>query len=97
MASYKWNGIRQVVYHNRNMKTQQTVREKTIKQRGHKCEKCGYTGYIELHHIIEVSKGGTFDNDNLMLLCEKCHAEEHGHNKKKYIDPNRKQWQRNTT
>lgn len=92
MASYYFNGIRYVIKHTRNMKSQQIHREKTIKKRGNKCEKCGYTGYVELHHIIEAQHGGTFAADNLMLLCEKCHADAHGRKRKKYIDPHRQNW-----
>lgn len=78
--------------HNRNMASQECARKRIIKKRGKKCEKCGYTGYIELDHIIEVKNGGTFADDNLMLLCEKCHADKHGYKKKRWLDPFRKNW-----
>lgn len=77
---------------NRNQRSQELARKRTIKARGNKCEKCSYPGYIELHHLVEVRDGGTFDDSNLLLLCEKCHTETHGWKKKKYLDKNREHW-----
>jgi 5-methylcytosine-specific restriction endonuclease McrA len=52
-----------------------------IAERGvESCEKCGYDRVpqiIQMHHIIERSKGGSDDPDNLELLCPTCHYEEH--------------------
>ena len=69
------------------------ARKRLFKKRGRICEICGYDGYLELHHIIPVSKGGqkTLDK-NLIILCEKCHADAHGYIKKKYTDPYREYW-----
>lgn len=69
------------------MASQEFARKRLIKKRGNKCEKCGYEGYIELHHIISVQDGGKFEDENLILLCEKCHAEAHGWKKRKWLDP----------
>ena len=77
----------------RNMASQQWARKRIIKKRGNTCEHCGYPGYVELHHIIEVCYGGTFADDNLLLLCELCHAEAHGNKKHKYMDAAREHWQ----
>ena len=70
----------------------QCARKRIIKLRGHNCERCGYPGYIELHHILEVNNGGKNHDDNLVMLCEKCHAVAHGYKKKKYLDTNRPDW-----
>ena len=32
---------------------------------------------LQVHHIIEVSSGGTDDPSKLQLLCAECHAEVH--------------------
>ena len=32
---------------------------------------------LQVHHIVEVSAGGTDDLKNLQLLCAECHAEVH--------------------
>ena len=61
-------------------KTFRIIKERIISQRGPKCEECGYNRYIEalhLHHIIERSKGGSDEENNLKLLCPTCHAETH--------------------
>jgi 5-methylcytosine-specific restriction endonuclease McrA len=78
----------------RNSRSQELARKRIIKARGKKCELCGYEGYVELHHIVEAVNGGTFTDDNLILLCEKCHAEAHGWKKDKYIDKARQCWRR---
>ena len=45
---------------------------------GEKCAACGDIAFIEFHHIIPVSKGGTDEFDNIILLCNCCHALVHG-------------------
>ena len=77
----------------RNPRSQELARKRIINKRGHKCEVCGYTGYIELHHIVQMINGGYHDEDNVILLCEKCHADAHGYKKKKWIDEARKNWE----
>lgn len=42
-----------------------------------KCEKCGDSKSLHVHHIVYRSKGGTDDISNLMVLCELCHIKEH--------------------
>jgi len=42
------------------------------------CQKCKVTkGKLRVHHIIFKSKGGTDTPDNLITLCEDCHANLH--------------------
>jgi hypothetical protein len=43
------------------------------------CEKCKHDNWniLQVHHIIEKSKGGSNELDNLLLLCPNCHAREH--------------------
>ena len=76
----------------RNQKSQALARKRIIKARGNKCEICGYTGYIELHHKVPMILGGYHEESNVILLCEKCHADAHGNNKKRYIDKKRQFW-----
>ena len=77
----------------RTQSGEQCARHRIIKQRGDWCENCLYPGYIELHHILEVSNGDKNNDENLILLCEKCHAETHGYNKKNYLDKARLMWE----
>lgn len=45
-----------------------------------KCVKCGSVENLHIHHIVEFSKGGRTELENLELLCASCHAEEHKDN-----------------
>ena len=67
-------------------------RAKLIEIYGHNCQVCDYDGFIEVHHLTPVCEEGTHDLDNLVLLCEKCHANAHGYKKKKWIDRARERW-----
>lgn len=46
------------------------------------CERCGAIGE-EVHHIIHINSGNVHDvnvmlnQENLVLLCKKCHNKEH--------------------
>lgn len=51
---------------------------KLIISNGNFCSKCGATSHLHVHHIKPLSKGGTNELSNLMLLCERCHSHEHG-------------------
>jgi 5-methylcytosine-specific restriction endonuclease McrA len=68
------------------------TRKRLIKLRGHKCEICGYTGMLVVHHVIPVQFGGTNADSNYQLLCEKCHADAHGVIKRHYLDKEREAW-----
>lgn len=61
------------------VKDLETLRNRVIELRGNDCNRCGYNKYpiLHIHHIIEKSKGGSDDINNLELICPLCHAEEH--------------------
>lgn len=42
-----------------------------------KCAICGGNDFLEVHHLLPKSKGGTDDFDNLILLCACCHSAIH--------------------
>ncbi len=71
---------------------QQFIRVRHLRTHEPICEICGYRGLVIVHHKIPISKGGTNDESNLIVLCEKCHADAHGEKKKKYLDPNCANW-----
>jgi hypothetical protein len=56
-----------------------SYRERFYSERGYKCECCGYdkTKILHIHHIIEKSKGGSDNPDNLLILCPNCHTNLH--------------------
>ena len=48
------------------------------------CQICGDVlpvpyGRLEVHHIVHRSKGGSDELENLVTLCDLCHAVEHDH------------------
>lgn len=49
-------------------------RERIFKRDGNKCTVCGSTRNLHIDHRVPISKGGTSDDDNLRLLCEKCNT-----------------------
>lgn len=61
------------------VKDLEAIRKRLIDLRGNNCSRCGYNKYpiLHIHHIIEKSKGGSDDTNNLELICPNCHAEEH--------------------
>lgn len=50
------------------------VRQAVLARDGHKCFFCKATDNLHIHHMIPRSKGGTHDPENLLAVCEKCHA-----------------------
>lgn len=45
------------------------------------CAKCGSKENLQLHHMIPVLIGGDNDDDNLIILCKKCHFRVTVHNR----------------
>jgi 5-methylcytosine-specific restriction endonuclease McrA len=80
-----WKGGRYLSEY-RLVRKQPKFRKWVVEQKiamGGRCENCGYSHGVELHHIIPVSVDPTLiDNlKNLVLLCEKCHDSLHSKNK----------------
>ncbi|MBP2147259.1 5-methylcytosine-specific restriction endonuclease McrA [Methanofollis sp. W23] len=48
-----------------------------LERDGHKCNRCGATDALEVHHIVPVHAGGTNTKENLTTLCHKCHVMIH--------------------
>ena len=44
---------------------------------GHKCQRCGVTAELVVHHKIPRKSGGTDKLDNLKTVCRSCHMKEH--------------------
>jgi 5-methylcytosine-specific restriction endonuclease McrA len=56
-------------------------RRRLYSERGGVCEACGKRfpmELLELHHIVSRSDGGRDVDENLKLLCGKCHEVRHG-------------------
>lgn len=57
-------------------------REKMIYSSVRICAKCGSTEYLEEHHMIPLSLGGTDDPANTIYLCNSCHIVVSSYGKK---------------
>jgi 5-methylcytosine-specific restriction enzyme A len=81
------------VYHHDNKQFYNSQSWKSIRsfvyQREHGCcQRCGrfvFGRQAHVHHIIEIKKDPTLrlEQNNLMLLCPKCHVEEENKDKEK--------------
>jgi len=61
------------------------TRRKVLAHYRHKCQRpgCGYTRYLEVHHKIPRSQGGSNAQNNLACLCSACHTLLHDNNLEK--------------
>jgi len=52
-----------------------SVRRDVLSRDRHQCRRkgCAHTRYLDLHHIVPRSAGGSNDTDNLVTLCGACH------------------------
>lgn len=55
----------------------QIVRERALADAQHQCFYCGATDQLDVHHLTYARRGCEFDED-LMVLCRKCHDAAHG-------------------
>lgn len=55
-----------------------TTRVEYVKNRDARCTSCGGSKFLQVHHILPLSKGGSNHFSNLCLLCESCHQNAHG-------------------
>lgn len=63
---------------------QWTQRAREAKARdNYQCVLCGATENLETDHIIELSRGGSNDLDNLQTLCETCHDKKTEENRRR--------------
>jgi predicted restriction endonuclease len=58
--------------------TWDVVRRATVTRDGYRCRLCGRADTtLQVHHLLEVSRGGRTEPANLLTLCEDCHAMVH--------------------
>lgn len=59
---------------------------RTVKHRdNHCCRLCGSTQFLQVDHIIPVSKGGKTVVSNLWTLCDICHSKRPGHKTARHL------------
>ena len=64
-------------YHHRPANTRgwAAIRQRAIAHARRRCQRCGRAGKLEVHHPIQLSKGGT--HDQLEVVCRTCHLARH--------------------
>lgn len=57
----------------------ESVRLAVLERDSYQCQLCGTSGEnrLQLHHIIFRSQGGKHDEENLVVLCFRCHEDVH--------------------
>ena len=53
-------------------------RKAVYRRDGYLCALCGSDKYIQLHHCVKRSQGGSDVPQNLITLCADCHVLAHG-------------------
>ena len=53
------------------------LRNEVLARDGWRCQSCGSTCNLQLHHLRPRSKLGDDALENLISLCHACHADEH--------------------
>ena len=53
-------------------------RKAVYRRDGWRCALCDSTKYLQVHHIVKRSQGGSNHPHNLITLCSDCHALAHG-------------------
>lgn len=70
-----------------NKESWRALSDKIKKRDGYCCRKCGRNRiqiraaneFLEVDHILPISKGGTDQPPNLWTLCSTCHSKRPGH------------------
>lgn len=57
----------------------EVIKQAVKKRDSYKCRLCPRTTYLQVDHIIPVSKGGRTIMPNLWTLCDLCHSNRPGH------------------
>jgi 5-methylcytosine-specific restriction endonuclease McrA len=48
------------------------IRKRIFKRDGHVCTYCGARGATHIDHVVPVSTGGSYEDDNLVVACRAC-------------------------
>ena len=59
-------------------KALQELREKVLKRDGWRCQSCGRSENLHVHHMVFRSQLGDDVEENLITLCCNCHQKVHG-------------------
>lgn len=70
-----------------NKKRWLNIKNEVLLERDRKCEICHPEISLHIHHIIYRvdAPSLTFDKENLIILCKKCHTKIHNNDKRKWL------------
>jgi len=54
------------------------LHRQVLRRDGWRCQVCGTTERLEVHHLQFRSRSGDNDEANLITLCRDCHRQAHG-------------------
>jgi 5-methylcytosine-specific restriction endonuclease McrA len=54
------------------------LRRQVLNRDGWKCQACGWSNDLHVHHVKARSRLGDDTTDNLITLCASCHESLHG-------------------
>jgi 5-methylcytosine-specific restriction endonuclease McrA len=54
------------------------LRDRVLKRDAWRCQDCGSSKDLHVHHLAKRSRLGDDALDNLMTLCASCHRQRHG-------------------
>ena len=67
------------------------VRRAALERANYRCQKCGHSGRLDVHHVTPLYLGGAvYDEANLAVRCRSCHQGEH----ERQESPQRRAWLR---
>jgi 5-methylcytosine-specific restriction endonuclease McrA len=52
------------------------IRTRVLERSFYKCIQCSSTEFLEIDHIVPISKGGTSTEENLQVLCRVCNRKK---------------------
>ena len=60
-----------------SLKEYNLLRKKVLDRDGWRCQVCGSSTDLHVHHLVRRSRLGDDAFDNLITLCATCHQDEH--------------------
>ncbi len=55
----------------------EVLRYQVLDRDGWRCQSCGATNNLQVHHLSARSKLGDDSLENLITLCARCHSQQH--------------------
>jgi 5-methylcytosine-specific restriction endonuclease McrA len=53
------------------------LRKQVLRRHGWRCQECGSSQHLEVHHLVKRSQLGDDEDENLISLCATCHRKRH--------------------